>query len=353
MSFGPASYNNYSIFHWSFHNLQYGDLYAMHPGQHQDLFKYSPTFAFLMGPFHAMPTWLGLLTWIAINTLAPFWAVQRLEIRSEAKAFILLFAAIELVSSLQNSQSNGLMTGLIIGAFAAFERGKPVWAALFICLGFYVKLFAAVAAVLFIFYEKKGQFIAMCLFWGLLLGLLPAALIGTKGLVDQYSSWLHLLEHDPAHELNYSIMTLTQRWFHFTAPDTIYLVLGIILLLLPLIKYNRWSSLHFRLGFLASVLIWVVIFNHKAESPTFVIAMFGAAVWGITQPTSWQRSLLLIFVFVLTGLSATDLFPPYVREHFIRPYCLKALPCIVLWLYITWNLLLQHVSKISGKTLVR
>lgn len=339
--FGPESYNNYTIFRWSFFNLSHGDLYALHPDQHNDLFKYSPTFAFLMAPFYALPAWAGLFLWNALNAFVPLWAVNKLKLSNQSKAFVLLFVAIELISSMQNSQSNGLMAGLMIAAFASFENKKPGLAALFICLGFYVKIFAAVAAILFLFYERKGKFLLYAAGWGILLAALPVLSAGIDGLIAQYQSWMHLLANDPAHELNYSIMTLTQRWFHFTASDSWYLVPGLILLLLPLVQKKRYDDLNFRLAYFASILVWVVIFNHKAESPTFVIAMFGAALWGITQASSRQRTALLLFVFILTGLSATDLFPPYVREHFIRPYCLKALPCIVIWLVMIINLLKQ------------
>lgn len=340
LAFGPSSYNNFFTFKYSFYNLLHGKpLYVLHPGQHEDLFKYSPSFAMFMAPFYALPEWLGLLSWNLLNAFVPFFALQRLNISREAKAFVLFFILFDLITSVQNSQSNGLMAGLVIGAFAAMENRRPVLAALLICFGFYIKIFAAVAAVIFLFYDRKLRFLAATFVCGILLGILPAIFGGFDQLITHYREWLHLLAVDPSHELNYSVMTLTQRWFHFTAPDTVYLVPGIVLLLLPLVRTKRWNDFNFRLAFIASILVWVVIFNHKAESPTFVIAMCGAALWGISQPPSMERTILLWFVFVLTGLSATDIFPPYLRDHFIRPYCLKALPCIVIWVVMIWRLL--------------
>lgn len=344
--FGKEAYNNFLTFKYSFYNLLHQQpLYIMHPAQHQDLFKYSPTFAMCMAPFYILPEWAGIFFWNLLNVFVPFLAIHKLKISQPAKAFVLFFIVFDLLTSIQNSQSNGIMAGLIIAAFASMENKKPVMAALFICFGFYIKVFAAVAAIIFLFYDKKMRFLLACAGWGILLGILPALFGGFDQLILHYKDWFQLLAVDPAHELNFSFMTLTQRWFHFTASDSWYLVPGMILLLLPLVRKKQWENFNFRLAFIASVLVWVVIFNHKAESPTFVIAMCGAALWGLSQPPSLMRTFLLWFVFILTGLSATDLFPLYIRKEIIVPYCLKALPCIVIWCVMTWRLLVGRETS--------
>ena len=48
---------------------------------------------------------------------------------------------------------------------------------------------------------------------------------------------------------------------------------------------------------------------------------------------------LLIFAFILTSFSPSDLFPKYLRDEFVRPYALKALPCVMIWLKLTYELL--------------
>src|SRR5690349_14996817 len=53
--------NNFQIFRWSFDNLRDGtDLYALHPEQYTDFYKYSPTFALLFAPFSVLPVAAGL-----------------------------------------------------------------------------------------------------------------------------------------------------------------------------------------------------------------------------------------------------------------------------------------------------
>lgn len=337
---GADHYNNFTIFQWSFRNLFHGvDLYVGHPEHYYDLYKYSPTFALFMAPFSILPPLAGLLCWNLLNIVVLWLGVKRLPLSDGKKSLVVLLILTELITSVQNSQSNALMAGLMLLAFSAFEKNKPVQAALFIVLGFYIKLFALVLAALFLFYPQKGKFILWMCAWGIVFGALPVLVAGVDGLMVQYKSWLNLLAHDPAHELNYSIMTITQRWFGVEWKDSIYLVPGALLLLAPLLRRNDYYNPVFRMLMLCSILIWVVVFNHKAESPTFVIALCGATIWFLLQRKTVLIIALYIFVFVLTGLSATDLFPKFVREHYIVPYCLKVLPCIVLWIFLQYTLI--------------
>lgn len=337
---GSGSFNNYTIFEYSWkHLLDNVNLYVAYPEEHYDLYKYSPTFAFLMAPFWMLPRCLGLIVWNMLNMLAPVWAISKLNLQQKQKNLILFLVFIELLSSVQNAQSNGLMLGLMIGAFAYFEKGKPVVGMLLICFGFYIKLFAAVAAVLLLFYPNKLKSIVAGAVFVVVLAALPLTVISWDQLIGQYNNWLVLLGNDPAHELNFSIMTLAERAFGLHAGDVWFLIPGMLLLLLPLVRLNQYSSFSFRLHYLCSLLIWVVIFNHKAESPTYCIALVGIAIWYIINEKTTARNVLMILAFLLVALSPTDLFPPYIRIHFIQPYSLKALMPVIIWLMISWDLM--------------
>jgi hypothetical protein len=347
----PSTINNFTIFRWSFPNLIHGvDLYSLHPDQHQDLYKYSPTFALFMAPLHILPRPAGLLLWNLLNAMVPFWAIQRLKVSDWARAFILLFVSMELLGSMQNTQSNGLMAGLMVGTLASLERRQVVLAAFLVCLGFYIKVFGAAAGIMFLMYDRKPRFLIACGVWGLILGGAPLPVTGVERLASLYRGWLELMANDPAHDMNFSLMTLTQRWFHFTAPDWWYLAPGVALLMLPLARRIVRETPAFRILFCGALLVWVVIFNHKAESPTYVIAMCGVGLWAITQPPAICRTLLLWFVFILTSMSGGDLFPSQVRETIVGPYKLKALPCIVAWLVMTWQLLVASGRELPGSS---
>ena len=336
----PTAFNNFAIFRDSFRNLLLGiPLYVPHPTRHVDLFKYSPTFAIFMAPFWLIPRAPGVVLWNLLNALAPCWAVSRLNLDARAKAFVILFSLVELQTTLHSAQSNGLIAATMIGAFAALERNRVVEAALFLALGVTIKPFAAVAGLLFVFYPRKGRFLAAGTFSTLVLGLLPASILGITGLLSAYREWFTLLAHDRSHEANYSLATLLESTLGLRAPDVAFVLPGVVFLILPLARRTLWQTPGYRLMVLAGMLIWVVIFNHKAESPTYIIAVLGVGLWAMAEPRGRGRTLLLVFVFLLTEASSTDLFPRDLRMRYLQPYSLKALPCVAVWLALTWRLL--------------
>ena len=87
-------------------------------------------------------------------------------------------------------------------------------------------------------------------------------------------------------------------------------------------------------------MIWVIIFNHRAESPTFIIALCGMAIWFISQERTPVNIFLIIFALMLTSLSPTDLFPKFIRDTYVVPYSLKALPAVMIWIVIQFKLYL-------------
>jgi hypothetical protein len=127
-------------------------------------------------------------------------------------------------------------------------------------------------------------------------------------------------------------------WFGIDSGKGVVVALGAIALLLPLLKIKNYANHTFRILMLTSILIWVVIFNHKAESPTFIIAMTGVAVWFMTGKKNILNITLFICAFVFVSLSPTDIFPRYVKVHLIVPYCLKAVPCIFIWFKIIYDM---------------
>lgn len=333
-------YNNFLIFKHTFFNLLQGrDIYLLYPDLFWDYFKYSPTFALLVMPIAVLPDLPGLMVWNLLNGLALFLAVKYFPGTAEkAKALILWFMAIELLTSIQNSQSNGLIAGLLVFSFVFFEQRNVFWASLVIILAFYVKLFGIAAAVLFLLYPDKLKFIGYSLLWFILLGLLPLLVVSPEHLLSLYQSWTALLAGDHSASSGLSVLGILQSWFQFTPPKLPILFGGTVLLLLPFLNFRSYQSIRFRTLLLSSLLIWMIIFNHKAESPTYIIALSGVGIWYFTQARNTSHLILLLSALALTSLSSTDLFPRYLRQHFISPYAIKALPCVLIWLKIQYDL---------------
>src|SRR2546427_410306 len=150
--------NNVSIFRSASLNLFAGrDLYAAHPEQHFDFYKYSPTFALLFAPLAYLPFALAFLCWALVNGLLLWYALDRLLPERQATiALALLY--LEVLLALQYGQSNALVAALMILGFVAFEGRRQLGAALSITVGAAVKLFPLAGLSLAALYPRRPRF---------------------------------------------------------------------------------------------------------------------------------------------------------------------------------------------------
>src|SRR5580693_4742178 len=184
-------YNNFRIFKFSFYHLIQGkDIYQLFPDDHWDLYKYSPGFALCFGLLSWMPDVLGLLLWNLINSLCLFAGVRLLPgVDDRKKSWILLFCLLEMLLSIQNTQSNGLMAGLIVLGFALAERRNYFLSTLCIVFSFYIKIYGALAFLFYLFYPGKGKLMGWSLFWMLVFAFLPLLAVNGHQLLFLYQGW--------------------------------------------------------------------------------------------------------------------------------------------------------------------
>jgi len=349
-----SQYNNYLIFKYSFYNLiEFKDLYVLNRAECGDLYKYSPTFALLFAPLAAIPSFFGVLFWNILNALVLYFAIKNIpQINKNKKIYILWFVVIELMTNMQNDQSNGLIAGLLIFAFVFLEKDKYAIATLFIVLSIYIKLFGIVAFALFLIYPRKGKFILYSGLWMILFAALPLLVISFEQLQFLYLSWFKLLTEDHSISYGFSVMGWLSIWFSLEINKNILVLIGIILFMIPFIRYKSYVHFNFRVLILSSILIWVIIFNHKAESPSFIIAMSGMAICFFSQKVSLENKILIVFAFIFTSLSTTDIFPSFIRHNYLYPNVVKVVPSIIIWILIIYKLSFkQHnnVNKVISK----
>ena len=363
-----SHYNNYIIFKQSFfHLIARQDLYIHYPLEQYDLFKYPPTFALLFAPFSMVPDYLGYSVWTALNLLLPVFAIYKLQgVSRRVKAAMSTLLLLEGFTSALNSQSNGLMLGLLLFAFVAMQNGRISQAVLFIWLTAFIKLFGVLFfAMLLVFPGALRKSLLRVPVIFVVLYLLPLPVLGWEGLQQQYASMFNLLAHDHGYFVKYSVMGWLQQWFGLRPNKNLILILGLGLQCLPLlvliIKQKLWRSgslqqmnskslERWQFLFAASWLLWMVIFNHMAESATYVIAVGGAMLAfsqvkfmnnadfesvkssqlnDVRYNSPWILAFIMMFLFTMLG--PTDVYPKEVRFWIVETAQLKAFPCILLW----------------------
>jgi hypothetical protein len=354
---GPSAINNYQIFTGVFsHTLHQQPLYEPYPGEYIDTNHYGPLFSILIAPFALLPDALGCFAWCILNAWVLFYAIRQLPFTRQQQLAILLIGVIEMMTAIHNVQFNPMLTGWLLLCFVLVDKEKDGWATFFIAAGFLIKLYGIVGIAFFWFSKHKLKFTLSFLFWLIVLFCLPMLISSPAFIIQSYQDWFHSLVEKNAQNVNtdlenvmqdISVMGMIRRVGDIDLANSWILAPAALLYLIPLMRIKQYGSRIFRLLYLCLLMIGAVIFSSSAESSTYVIAVTAIGIWWVISDRSHAgiNNILLGFVLLLTSLSATDLFPPYVREHFIRPYSLKALPCFVLWCVILYRLLKERFNE--------
>ena len=352
---GHESIQNFLIFRNAFwHAIHQINLYTLYPPEHLDVFLYGPVFSIFVSPFALFPIDTGAFLWAIANAAILFFTIRKLPVSYKNQNIILLISAVEMMTCLENMQSNCLLAALIILSFVFVKNGKGFWASLFVAVGFLVKLYGVVGIIFFLFSNNKKKFLGSFVFWIIILFCLPMLISSPSFIVHSYADWYHALikkDNTNASSLmqDISVMGMLRHFIKSQYLGLIVIFVAAWFYLIPLLRLNQLKNKNFQLTYLCFALIGVVIFSSSAESPTYIIAMAGVAIWFVIQnPKNPLTIFLLVFALCFTSLSATDFFPRYIKLNFIRPYSLKALPCFMVWLFIAAQLLLRNFNSIKA-----
>ena len=343
--------NNFRIFRGVFwHTLQCTSLYAEYPLEYYDVNHYGPFFSLVIAPFALMPIPLGLVFWCIALSLTLYFAITRSTFSSWQQMFVLWFCSETLLTSLFMQQFNITIAAIIIASYALIEKERDFWAAFLIVLGTFVKLYGIVGLAFFFFSKHKGKFVLSSLFWGVVLFVAPMIISSPAYVVSQYHEWFVCLVEKNGENLasqaqNISALGMVRRVLGNPQYSDLWLLTpALVLFALPYLRIKQWRNEGFRMTLLASVLLFTVLFSTGSESSSYIIALSGVCVWYFAAP--WQRGKadiwLLVFVFLLSSMGSSDLYPRAIKREYIQAYSLKALPCLIVWLKLCWEMMAKN-----------
>jgi len=350
-----GNYNNFLIFKYTFFSLiDQKNLFLPQPENFQHYNLYGPIFSVLIAPFAVLPNWLGHTLWTFFNSFILLYAIRKLPLPSGITLAILLIAAHENLTSILSSQFNPSMTAIILLTYSFIDKKKDFWAALMIVIGTFIKLYGIVGLAFFFFSKNKLALISGLVFWGALAFSIPMLFSSPAYIIQTYKDWFEAITEK--NRMNSTLITdqdiclmgMVRRISgNPYIPNWPFLGAGIILFALPYLRISQYKEPVFRLLILSSTLIFTVIFSTSSESPTYIIAFTGVAIWFVVQKRPFQiwQIVLFIFAMALTSFSPSDLFPKFIRNEFIKPYSLKALPCVLIWLAVSYQLLTRDFKN--------
>ena len=346
------SSNNFMIFRQVFwHTIHQLPLYTAYPAEYADVNHYGIFFSTIVAPFALPPVWLGMLLWLIALSALLYIAIRNLP--QANTLFIYWFCANELLTALYLQQFNIAIAASLLFSFIFIEKEKDVWAAFFIMLGTFVKLYSIAGLAFFFFSKHKTKFTISLAGWSVVFFVLPMLISSPDYVMGQYTDWLRVLSEKNQENMfalhqNISLLGMVRKISGIATYSDLWLIgPGIVLFLLPYLRFKQYANLAFRYFILASALLFIVLFSTGSESSGYITALIGVCIWYTAAP--WKRNkwdlALVIFVFIITSLSPTDIFPHFIRKALIKPYALKALPCVMVWLQICYELCTRDFSE--------
>lgn len=334
-------YNNFKIFKSSYEHLEKNEnLYLLYDYEVFDLFKYSPSFAFSCVIFQPFNDLVGLIIWNLINHLVFAFAIIKLGLHRHKLFWVVFpFLLIESISSTQNSQSNLLVLGLLTLFVYYIDRAKPFSGMMAVFYSAFIKIFGLVLLPYVLFKPQLGKNVLFGLLSFVLLLCLPLIVVSPEQLLWQYENWWELLTNDHSASVGNSLLSLLQVVMGIDINKGIILLFGIIMFCIPLTRISLYKNKSFQYSFFISSLIWIILFNHKSEPPTYIIAVFAAALWFLSESPNKTTYIIFIFAMIFSSLYKTDLLPRWFANNVVKPYELMVLPMLVIWLITQYRLL--------------
>jgi hypothetical protein len=316
-----------------------------------DKFFYAPPFAFFFYAFTLVPMSVAVFLWIGVGAGLFYVALQMLPVSNISKTIIFFIALSDLINSFQNLQTNAINTALMLFIFIALHHSKYVWAALCVAICLSIKIYPAATALLFLFYPNKARFIVWCAVFTLLLFYIPIVVVPKDYYFSCLQDWIKTITEDANDKFianSPSLIGVNYTWL--TRPlNHFYIQLtGLILVCIPLYKILKHQvDTVFILLYLSFIMLFVVIFNHATESPTYIIATTGAAIWfAVSKKNKLNIGLLILLVFACI-IVPTDIYPTFIKKEYLIPLKIRVIPCVLIWLKLFYDLLMYKPQTVA------
>jgi hypothetical protein len=317
-----------------------------YPNEYFDLYLYGPVFALLIAPFALLPALISYTLWNILNALVLLFAIYQLPVSDKNRAIVSWIVFNCLITALVNSQFHAISVALMMLSYTHIHKKQFFWAAFFLVLGVFIKLYGIIGLAFFFFVEDKPKYIGYLVFWTIILFILPMAFVGIDYTIQCYVDWYKVLIHKNSLNVmlensrtDVCVMGMFRRLLHDPTLSNLYFIIpGLLIFALSYIRKSQFGNGVFQLRLLASALLFVILASTGSESPTIIIAFMGVAIWFILSEKTKLDIALLVFALLISSFSPTDFFPSCIRDHFINQYALIVLPLLLVWLKLNLDM---------------
>jgi len=155
-------------------------------------------------------------------------------------------------------------------------------------------------------------------------------------MLKYYADWLKMISSDEIKEG----MSIVGRWGKTHAAELAITIVGLMLLITSFaptaLNAAARNSFYLRATLCCYLLVWLVLFNRAAETPTYMLAATGMACWFRLDGVTRINIFVISIVLLVTYLFPSDLFPPFIH-HFFREHRLKLYAYILFFCWLQYQ----------------
>lgn len=331
--------------------MPYGEQWFSHG---LDYYLYSPIFNILFTPFAYAPDPIGLFLWNLFNFALLGYAICSVpKIDLKQKAYTILFLIPILIPAQMSCQYNLAVGAMFILGFTLMEKNRPALAILLIMISGMTKIYGIAELAILLFYPRFWRNVVYALLFAVILAALPLIKLSFAQYGHYISGWLGSFAAHKASrpwETIYDISIIP--WADMRYVLMSYIQVGVFAVggLLILWRRRLWSHFNFRLGVVASIMGWCILFGNSSETHTYLISVLGFLIYHhSTCPHSTLDRWVYWVVFVVIALMPIDLiFPAIALDFAYHTLHLNKFLMLFVWIYIlTYTLSIKSYNKIE------
>ncbi|MGO9451343.1 MAG: glycosyltransferase family 87 protein [Candidatus Binataceae bacterium] len=188
---------DFFVYYRTGHRVLHG--LAIYPPDESDRFLYAPIFAIAFAPFALLPRHAAQGLWFVFNAwglvafiigagVMLFGRSRQLSAALVAVPIVLLFRLIG--NNIEHGQINLPVLALCVWSIVYAREERPTWSGAMIAAAVLIKPFAILAAI-YLVLRRNWAVLAWAMVAGVAFFVLPVAVFGPRGLVEQTVAYLH------------------------------------------------------------------------------------------------------------------------------------------------------------------
>jgi Glycosyltransferase family 87 len=299
--------------------LSNANLYERHT---VEWYKYSPSFAIFFVPFLWVPPAVAAAGWGALNFGSAYLGIRGLLTNEQDDKAALLLSLLAIALVTDGDQANLLIAGTMLLSYKALRRHDVMRFGMFTAVGAFIKIFPIVGLGLLATCATRRN-IARGLLWFALASVVLAALPFLFMTGEHYllllKSWRALVASEAQSVgaiRGWSVVHMLRDLFAIDLQAFPVQLAGTVVLSVPfaLALFRRVED-DVRLDLTLSILMYVVLWNHRSEYCTLVISAIAMTVTMIHAGRTRIDVALLVLTMILTGPILSE-FNPQVKGPF-------------------------------------